>query len=79
MIIADHVRINNLAVGYKLSAKKYIQTVSFTLYANNIVVWSAYKGADPNQLLNDQANSNGLDFFNIPSSKSFGLNISIQF
>ena len=76
---ADHVRLNNLALGYKLSAKKYIQTVSFTLYANNIMVWSAYKGADPNQLLNDQANSNGLDFFNIPSSKSFGLNISIQF
>ena len=76
---ADHIRINNLAVGYKLSAKKYIQTVSFTLYASNVMIWSAYKGADPNQLLYDQAFANGLDFFNIPSSKSYGINISIQF
>jgi hypothetical protein len=75
----DHIRINNIGLSYKLTAKKYIQTVAFTLYANNIIVWTAYKGVDPNQLLYDQSDTNGLDFFNLPSVKSFGLNISIQF
>lgn len=76
---ADYIRINNLALNYKLTARKYFQTVSFTLYASNFFIWSDYKGGDVNQLLYDQSNTYGLDFFNIPSAKSYGLNISIQF
>lgn len=76
---ADLIRLNNVGLNYSLPIKKYIQSISFTLYASNIVLWSAYKGTDPNQLLYDQANSNGLDFFNLPSLKSFGMNVSIQF
>ena len=75
----DHIRINNLGVNYKLSLKKYIQTISLTAYTGNLLIWKAYKGTDPNQLLHDQANSNGLDFFNLPSVKSFGFTASIQF
>lgn len=76
---ADFIRINNLAVNYKLTTKKYIQNVSFTLNASNLFIWKAYKGTDPNQLLYDQPGTNGLDFFNLPSVKYFGLSISIQF
>jgi len=75
----DHIRINNIGLNYKLKASKYIQTIAFTLSASNIIVWSAYKGADPNQLLYDQSDTNGLDFFNLPSVKNFAFNISIQF
>ena len=75
----DHIRINNIGLNYKLKARKYIQTIAFTLSASNIIVWSAYKGADPNQLLFDQSDTNGLDFFNLPSVKNFAFNISIQF
>jgi len=76
---ADHIRLNNLSLNYKLFLKKYVQSISFTLSANNLLIWSAYKGADTNQLLYDQSNASGLDLFNIPSSKSYGLNVSIQF
>ena len=75
----DHIRINNLGVNYKLSFKRYIQTISLTAYTGNLLLWKTYKGTDPNQLLHDQANSNGLDFFNLPSVKSFGFTASIQF
>ncbi len=75
----DHIRVNNIGLSYTLAAKKYIQSVAFTLYANNIIVWSPYKGVDPNQMLYDQPDTNGLDFFNLPSLKSFGFNVSIQF
>ncbi|WP_166437241.1 hypothetical protein [Niastella caeni] len=71
--------MNTINISYKLSLRKYIQQLSFSLYANNLVLYSAYKGADPNQLLYDQSNANGLDFFNLPSTKTFGCNISIQF
>jgi hypothetical protein len=75
----DHIRINNFGVNYKLSFKKYIQTVSLSAYTSNLLIWKAYNGTDPNQLLHDQANSGGLDYFNLPSVKSFGFTASIQF
>ena len=75
----DHVRINNISLRYKLPRRKYVQNIAFTVYAGNILVWTAYKGADPNQVLYDQPGANGLDFFNLPSTKTFGCNVSVQF
>ena len=75
----DYLRINDLGLSYKLNIKKYFQNITFSLYAYNLILWTAYKGADPNQLLFDQPNSNGLDFFNLTSSKKLGLTISLQF
>jgi hypothetical protein len=76
---ADLLRLNTISLSYKQRIRKYIQQLVFSVYANNLVLYSAYKGADPNQLLYDQSNATGLDFFNLPSTKTFGCNISIQF
>ncbi len=76
---ADCLRLQTVSVSYKPTIKKYLQQLSFSLSANNIMIWSAYKGADPNQLLNDQPGGSGLDFFNLPSVLSLGFTISLQF
>ena len=76
---ADVLRLNTINVSYKQKIGKYIQQLVFSLYANNLILYSAYKGADPNQLFYDQSNAAGLDFFNLPSVKTFGCNVSIQF
>ena len=76
---ADHLRINNLSLAYKLTTHKYLQSVTFSLYANNLLLWTAYTGADSNRLLYDAANTTGIDFFNLPSVKTFGCNLSFQF
>lgn len=76
---ADVLRLNTVSISYKQKVRKYIQQLVFSVYANNLVLYSAYKGADPNQMLYDQSNAAGLDFFNLPSTKTFGCNISIQF
>ncbi len=75
----DCIRINNIGIVYKHSIKKYLQQLSLSLYAGNIIVWSPYLGTDPNQLLNDQPGNSGLDFFNLPSTHSFGFSVSLQF
>ena len=76
----DCLRLNNVAVTYKPFIKRIRQQqLSFTLSANNILLWSAYKGVDATQLLNDVAGTTGLDFFNLPSYKSFGFLVSLQF
>lgn len=76
---ANVLRLNNINIGYKLKLRKYIQQLAINLYAQNLVLYTSYKGADPNQLMYDQQGATGLDFFNLPSVKSFGCNISIQF
>jgi hypothetical protein len=76
---ADVIRLRNIGISYKQLFKKHLQQLVFTVYANNIIVWSPYKGVDTNQLLNDQPGTDGLDFFNLPSFRSFGFNLSLQF
>ncbi|MCX6318640.1 MAG: hypothetical protein NTW29_15205 [Bacteroidetes bacterium] len=76
---ADNIRIQNLSISYKPVMRKKIKELSFSLYASNILLWSAYKGADPTQLLYDMPATQGLDFFNLPAVRSFGFSSSIQF
>jgi hypothetical protein len=76
---ADVLRLNNLGIKYKCRIKKYIQQLSVSVFAGNLIVYTSYKGADPSQLLYDYPIATGLDFFNLPSVKTFGCNVSIQF
>lgn len=76
---ADHIKLNTLSVGYRINFKKYLQKLTISAYVNNLIIWSAYKGVDPNQLLYDQPDTSGLDFFNLPSTKVFGLFVILQF
>lgn len=74
----DNIRIHNLSLAYDIKTKKYLQRIRLTAYAENLLLWSAYKGVDPNQLLYDQPGSGGLDFFNLPSTKTYGVSASFQ-
>jgi hypothetical protein len=76
---ADVLRLHSATISFKQNLKRYPQQLTFSLYANNLILYSSYKGADPDQLLYDQPNAVGLDFFNLPSVKTFGCNVSIQF
>jgi hypothetical protein len=75
----DNLRVHTLSLGYDIRIRNYLQHIRLALYAQNLLLWSAYKGVDPNQLLYDQPGSGGLDFFNLPSTKTFGLSASFQF
>ena len=76
---ADVLRLNTVNLAFKQRLKKYSQQLAISLYAHNLILYSSYKGADPNRFLYDQPNAAGLDYFNLPSVRSFGCNISIQF
>lgn len=75
----DNIRIHNLSLACDVKFRKYLQEVKLTGWVRNVILWTAYKGVDPNQLLYDQPGSDGLDFFNLPSTKTYGLSASIQF
>ncbi|SIN66117.1 TonB-dependent receptor [Chitinophaga niabensis] len=77
----DHLRINNLQLSWHLHFKhiKSPQKITLSTYISNLLLWTAYKGVDPNQVLYDQTNAGGLDFFNLPATKTYGFNVSLQF
>jgi hypothetical protein len=79
IVPADHIRIQNISISYKPRMRKKIKELAFTLHAGNIIIWSATKGADPNQLLNDMPGTSGLHYFNLPAVRTVGFSSSIQF
>lgn len=75
----DYLRINSVTINYKINLRKSRQLISLSAYVENILLWSPYKGADPEQLLYDQPNTTGLDYFNLPGVKTYGFNVTYQF
>ena len=73
------LRISMISVSWKTSLRKYLQQLTMSLYINNLLIWSPYKGADPSQLLYEQSGSQGLDFFNLPAMRTAGFKMAIQF
>jgi hypothetical protein len=76
---ADQLRLNQLSVSHKKIFRKTNQHLIVSAYTHNWLLWSASKGIDANQALFDQPDGQGLDLFNIPSTKNFGISISLQF
>lgn len=76
---ADYIRINTLSLSSDFPINHNKQALRLTFYVNNIMLWQANKGADPNQNFYDMNNGRGLDFFNLPSFKTFGCIVSLKF
>ncbi|SFN04007.1 hypothetical protein SAMN05421594_0566 [Chryseobacterium oleae] len=76
---ADYVRINTISLTGKFDVGRFKRGLGITFYVNNILLWQANQGADPNQNFYDLDSGKGLDFFNLPSYKTFGCMVSFQF
>ncbi|MBB6331028.1 hypothetical protein HNP24_001978 [Chryseobacterium sediminis] len=76
---ADYIRISNISLSSNFPINYGKQNLKLTFYVNNLMLWQANKGADPNQNFYDMDNGRGLDFFNLPSFKTFGCIVSLKF
>ena len=76
---ADYIRISNISLSSSFPINYGKQNLKLTFYVNNLMLWQASKGADPNQNFYDMDNGRGLDFFNLPSFKTFGCIVSLKF
>ncbi len=76
---ASQIKIHNISIAYAKPCKKHIQQYSIGVYAHNLIVWSGYNGVDTDQLMLNQTNSQGLDFFNIPVTRSIGLTLNVKY
>ncbi|MBO9730883.1 MAG: hypothetical protein J7623_19745 [Chitinophaga sp.] len=76
---ADWLRLKTLKLSHELLINRLRKRLILSAYVNNIMLWTPYSGTDPEQLLFDQTNSTGLDFFNLPATKTYGFNVTLQF
>ncbi|MDO6434759.1 SusC/RagA family TonB-linked outer membrane protein [Flavitalea sp. BT771] len=76
------VRIRQASLGYQLplSVLKnlHLKSLSLTLFANNPLLWTKYKGVDPETSLAGPANGQGIDYFNGPGVKNYGVRLGLS-
>jgi TonB-linked SusC/RagA family outer membrane protein len=80
---ASFVRIRQISLTYEipsaLLSKIHFSALSLTAFANNVHLWTKYDGVDPETSLSGPSNVQGLDYFNNPSTKSYGLRLNVGF
>jgi TonB-linked SusC/RagA family outer membrane protein len=82
---ASYVKLRQLSIGYDLPktafTNTFVESVSLTAFANNLwLIYSSVDGIDPSEIENTSAN--GLRWEEggqLPSSRTFGLNVNIKF
>lgn len=75
-----NIRLSQLSISYRLNiASPAIDNMTFSVYGRNL--FFIYKEApfDPGLVMSTSRNNQGLDNFNLPTVRSIGLNLNINF
>ena len=75
-----NVRLSQLALSYTLYLESpRVDNMTFSLYGRNL--FFLYKEApfDPDLVMSTNRNNQGLDNFNLPTTRSIGFNLNINF
>jgi len=80
---ASWVRLRELSVSYSLNTAKLkikiFQALSIYFTGKNLWLKTKYSGIDPESNLYGNSNAQGLDYFNMPGTKSFTLGLKASF
>jgi TonB-linked SusC/RagA family outer membrane protein len=79
---ASTYRLRNLSVSYSVPLKttRYVKDLNVFVTGNNLLLFTPYTGIDPEtSLVGGSSNGQGLDYFNMPNTRSvtFGVNIKL--
>ena len=77
------IRLREVTLSYnfpdKLLDKTFIKRLSLSVYGRNLWLNTDYPGVDPETNLTGDSNGIGLDYFNQPNTKSYGLSLNVSF
>lgn len=78
---ASYLKLREISVGYRIPIYMLHRRTNLKLsvFANNILLYSKYKGVDPETNLTGSSNGFGLDYFNIPGVHSIGMSLNWEF
>jgi len=76
------VRLRTVTISYnftKLLKKTFIQGLSLYFTGTNLWISTPYKGIDPETNLLGASNAQGIDYFNMPGTKSYTIGLNLKF
>ncbi len=80
---ASWIRLRELSLSYSfpqsLLGKMKIENLSVSLIGRNLFLHTSYTGIDPEANLSGVTNGFGLEYFGMPNTKSYSLNIRLSF
>jgi hypothetical protein len=77
---ANWVRLRDLTLSYnftKMLDKTFIRGLEFYFTAKNLWISTPYTGIDPETSLAGASNAQGMDYFNMPGTKSYTVGIRL--
>lgn len=80
---ANFIKLRQLTFGYSLPknllSKTPVQSATISLVARNLLlIYSAVPNVDPESTYNN-SNAQGLENFGVPTTRSYGVNLSVRF
>jgi len=80
---ATNIRLRQATLNYRLPAslftKSFIQSINVSLYGRNLFFFKNDAPFDPEVSLNSQLGGQGIDFYSLPTTRSYGFNVSVNF
>jgi hypothetical protein len=77
-------RLREATLSYTLPSSmfgnsKFVKGATFTLTGRNLLLFTDYTGVDPETNLTGSSNGVGLDYFNMPNTRSYGAALRVTF
>ncbi len=86
LVSASFVKLREISLSYSLPKKwmdktKYISGIELSLFGNNVWMWTPKQNtyADPELNAYGAGNAQGFEFYNIPSVRSLGFGVKVDF
>ncbi len=76
---ADWVRLRELSLSYSIPFKGVVSNLEIYFTGRNLWLSTPYTGIDPETNLQGASNGQGMDYFNMPGTKSYIIGLKIAF
>ncbi|MBO9594391.1 MAG: SusC/RagA family TonB-linked outer membrane protein [Niabella sp.] len=80
---ASYIKLREASIVYDFSSlleqRRFIKGASLGVFVRNVIIWTPYKGIDPETSLTGATSAQGIDYFNMPGTASFGVNLKVKF
>jgi TonB-linked SusC/RagA family outer membrane protein len=81
---ATWTRLREVTLSYSLNSEAFrnatkLKSASFSLTGRNLLLWTPYKGIDPDTNLTGTSNGRGLDYFQNPNTRSILFKLTLTF
>ncbi|MEO1023667.1 MAG: SusC/RagA family TonB-linked outer membrane protein [Bacteroidota bacterium] len=78
------VRLREITVGYSLRSSRFrafsgLSSVDFNVTGRNLLLITNYSGIDPETNLTGPSNGQGLDYFQVPNTRSFIFTVRVNY